>query len=138
MLRRFFSQAAKSGPKKITNRDALRMGMSEEMRRDDRIFLMGEEVGSFHGSYKVSKGMLAEFGPSRIIDTPITEAGFTGLGAGASYLGLIPVIEFMTWNFALQSIDHIVNSCAKTRYMSGGDVSGAIVFRGVNGPAASV
>ena len=108
------------------------------MRRDKNIFIIGEEVGQYQGAYKVTKGLLDKFGPERIVDTPITEAGFTGLAAGASLLGLHPVVEFMTMNFALQAIDHIVNSSAKLRYMSSGILSGAIVFRGLNGPAASV
>lgn len=122
----------------MTVRESLRLAMSEEMRRDERVFLIGEEVGQYQGAYKVSKGLLDEFGQRRVVDTPITEAGFTGLAVGASLMGLKPMVEYMTWNFALQAIDHIFNSCAKTRYMSGGDVSGSIVFRGLNGPAASV
>lgn len=112
--------------------------MSDEMRRDKNVFLMGEEVARYHGAYKVSKGMWEEFGDARVIDTPITEAGFTGIGVGAGMMGLRPIIEFMTWNFALQAIDHIVNSCAKTHYMSGGDITCPIVFRGINGVCASV
>jgi len=123
---------------KVTVRKALRMAMEEEMERDKNVILIGEEVGQYKGAYKISEGMLEKFGPERIIDTPITEAGFTGLAVGASLNGVVPIVEFMTWNFALQSIDHIVNSCAKIRYMSGGDLHGRIVFRGLNGPAASV
>jgi pyruvate dehydrogenase E1 component beta subunit len=99
---------------------------------------MGEEVAQYQGAYKISKGLLEKFGPERVIDTPISEMGFTGMGVGSSFLGLKPIIEFMTWNFALQSIDQIVNSCAKGKYMSGGDLNSSIVFRGLNGPAASV
>lgn len=108
------------------------------MRRDDRVFLMGEEVGQYNGAYKVSKGMYDEFGPSRVWDTPITEAGFTGIGVGAGLVGLRPIIEFMTWNFSMQAIDHIVNSCAKAHYMSNGDLTCPIVFRGINGVSAGV
>lgn len=122
----------------MTVRDALKTAMAEEMRKDQSVFLMGEEVGRYQGAYKVSKGLWDEFGDSRVIDTPITEAGFTGIGVGAGLAGLKPIIEFMTWNFAMQSIDHIVNSCAKTKYMSGGDLDCPIVFRGLNGPAAAV
>ena len=119
-------------------REALKIAMVEEMEKDERVFLMGEEVGSYQGAYKVSKGMLDIFGPERVIDTPITENGFTGMGCGAANVGLKPIIEFMTWNFALQSMSHILNSAAKTHYMSGGDVTTPVVFRGLNGPAASV
>lgn len=126
------------GTKTITCREALNLAMDQELARDDDVFLMGEEVGAYNGAYKVSKGLWDKWGDDRIIDTPITEAGFTGLGVGAGLGGLKPIIEFMTWNFALQSIDHIVNSCAKARYMSGGDLECPIVFRGLNGPAAAV
>ena len=112
--------------------------MSDEMRRDPNVFLMGEEVGQYQGAYKVSKGMLDEFGGERIIDTPITETGFTGIGVGAGLMGLRPIIEFMTWNFSMQSIDHIINSCAKAHYMSNGDLTCPIVFRGINGVSAGV
>ena len=112
--------------------------MVEEMKRDQKVFLIGEEVAQYHGAYKVSKGMIDIFGPDRVVDTPITENGFTGLAVGASNMGLRPICEFMTWNFALQSISHLSNSCAKTLYMSGGEISSPIVFRGLNGPAASV
>ena len=122
----------------ITVREALRDAMAEEMRRDDSVFLMGEEVGEYEGAYKVSQGMLAEFGPRRVVDTPITEAGFAGLGVGAAFMGLRPIVEFMTFNFAMQAMDQIVNSAAKTRYMSGGAVSCPIVFRGPNGAASRV
>ncbi len=123
---------------KLTVREALRDAMAEEMRRDDRVFVMGEEVAEYQGAYKVTQGLLAEFGPQRVIDTPITEYGFAGLGAGAAMGGLRPVIEFMTFNFALQAIDHIINSAAKTNYMSGGQMRCPIVFRGPNGAASRV
>ncbi len=119
-------------------RDALRDAMAEEMRRDGRVFLMGEEVGQYQGAYKVSRGLLEEFGPKRVVDTPITEHGFTGLGIGAAMAGLKPIVEFMTWNFAMQAIDQIINSAAKTLYMSGGQLKSSIVFRGPNGAAARV
>jgi len=119
-------------------RDALRDAMAEEMRRDDRVFVMGEEVAEYQGAYKVTQGLLEEFGPARVIDTPITEYGFAGLGAGAAMGGLKPVIEFMTFNFAMQAIDHIINSAAKTNYMSGGQMRCPIVFRGPNGAASRV
>ncbi|HEY1877980.1 MAG TPA: pyruvate dehydrogenase complex E1 component subunit beta, partial [Rhizomicrobium sp.] len=121
-----------------TVRDALRDAMAEEMRRDPDVFLMGEEVAEYQGAYKVSQGLLQEFGANRVIDTPITEHGFTGLGIGAAFDGLKPIVEFMTWNFAMQAMDQIINSAAKTRYMSGGQMSCPIVFRGPNGPAARV
>ena len=121
-----------------TIRDALRDAMAEEMRRDDRVFLMGEEVAEYQGAYKVSQGLLDEFGEQRVVDTPITEHGFAGVGVGAAYLGLRPIIEFMTFNFAMQAIDHIINSGAKALYMSGGQMSCPIVFRGPNGPASRV
>jgi pyruvate dehydrogenase E1 component beta subunit len=123
---------------KTTVRDALRDAMAEEMRRDERVFLMGEEVAQYQGAYKVSRDLLEEFGDRRVIDTPITEHGFTGLGVGAAMAGLRPIVEFMTFNFAMQAIDQIVNSAAKTRYMSGGAIDCAVVFRGPNGPAAQV
>src|SRR5947208_9056671 len=122
----------------ITVREALRDAIAEEMRRDDTVFLIGEEVGEYQGAYKVSQGLLQEFGPRRVIDTPITEQGFTGLGVGAGFAGLRPIVEFMTFNFAMQAIDQIINSAAKTRYMSGGQMSCPIVFRGPNGIAARV
>ncbi|HEY5346634.1 MAG TPA: pyruvate dehydrogenase complex E1 component subunit beta [Rhizomicrobium sp.] len=121
-----------------TVRDALRDAMAEEMRRDDTVFLMGEEVAEYQGAYKISQGLLEEFGARRVIDTPITEHGFAGLGVGAAFDGLKPIVEFMTWNFAMQAMDQIVNSAAKTRYMSGGQMTASIVFRGPNGPAARV
>lgn len=121
-----------------TVREALRDAMAEEMRLDENVFLMGEEVAQYQGAYKVSQGLLEEFGAKRVIDTPITEHGFTGLAVGAAFGGLKPIVEFMTWNFAMQAIDQIINSAAKTRYMSGGQMSCPIVFRGPNGPAARV
>jgi pyruvate dehydrogenase E1 component beta subunit len=121
-----------------TVREALRDGMSEEMRRDESVFLMGEEVAEYQGAYKISQGMLDEFGPKRVIDTPITEHGFTGIATGAAFGGLRPIVEFMTFNFAMQAIDHIINSAAKTRYMSGGQMGAPMVFRGTNGAAARV
>ncbi len=121
-----------------TVREALRDAMAEEMRADPDVFLMGEEVAEYQGAYKVSQGLLDEFGPRRVIDTPITEAGFTGIGVGAAFAGLRPIIEFMTFNFAMQAIDQLVNSAAKTHYMSGGQVACPIVFRGPNGAAARV
>ncbi|HKQ46002.1 MAG TPA: pyruvate dehydrogenase complex E1 component subunit beta [Rhizomicrobium sp.] len=121
-----------------TVRDALRDAMAEEMRRDDLVFLMGEEVAEYQGAYKISQGLLEEFGARRVIDTPITEHGFTGLGIGAAFDGLKPIVEFMTWNFAMQAMDQLINSAAKTRYMSGGQMSCPIVFRGPNGAAARV
>ncbi len=123
---------------KMTVREALREGMAEEMRRDKDVFLLGEEVAQYDGAYKVSQGMLKEFGPERIIDSPITEMGFAGLGVGAAFHGLKPIIEFMTMNFALQAIDHILNSAAKTLYMSGGKMGCPIVFRGPNGAPGKV
>ena len=119
-------------------REALRDAMAEEMRRDDDVFLMGEEVAQYQGAYKISQGLLDEFGAKRVIDTPITEQGFAGLGVGAAMAGLRPIVEFMTFNFAMQAIDQIVNSAAKTLYMSGGQIGCPIVFRGPNGAAARV
>ena len=124
--------------KQQTVREALRDGMSEEMRRDDTVFLMGEEVAEYQGAYKISQGMLDEFGAKRVIDTPITEHGFAGIATGASFGGLRPIVEFMTFNFAMQAIDHIINSAAKTLYMSGGQMGAPMVFRGPNGAAARV
>jgi pyruvate dehydrogenase E1 component beta subunit len=124
--------------KKLTVRKALCEAMSEEMRNDDKIFIMGEEVAEYNGAYKVTQGMLDEFGAKRVIDTPITEHGFTGLAVGAAFSGLKPIVEFMTFNFAMQAIDQIINSAAKTHYMSGGQVKCPIVFRGPNGAAARV
>ncbi len=123
---------------KTTIRDALRDAMAEEMRRDENVFLMGEEVAEYQGAYKVSRDLLQEFGAERVIDTPITEHGFAGLGVGASMAGLRPIVEFMTWNFAMQAIDQIINSAAKTHYMSGGQIRCPVVFRGPNGAAARV
>jgi pyruvate dehydrogenase E1 component beta subunit len=122
----------------LTLREALRDAMAEEMRREENVFVMGEEVAEYQGAYKVTQGLLDEFGPSRVIDTPITEYGFAGIGTGAAMAGLRPVIEFMTFNFAMQAIDHIINSAAKTNYMSGGQMGCPIVFRGPNGAAARV
>jgi pyruvate dehydrogenase E1 component beta subunit len=121
-----------------TVRDALRDAMAEEMRRDERVFVMGEEVAEYQGAYKVTQNLLQEFGAKRVVDTPITEYGFAGLGAGAAMGGLRPIVEFMTFNFAMQAIDHIINSAAKTNYMSGGQMRCPIVFRGPNGAAARV
>jgi pyruvate dehydrogenase E1 component beta subunit len=121
-----------------TVREALRDGMAEEMRRDPRVFVMGEEVAEYQGAYKVTQGLLDEFGPKRVIDTPITEYGFAGIGTGAAMGGLRPIVEFMTFNFAMQAIDHIINSAAKTNYMSGGQMRCPIVFRGPNGAASRV
>ncbi|MDZ4381516.1 MAG: pyruvate dehydrogenase complex E1 component subunit beta [Parvibaculum sp.] len=121
-----------------TVREALRDAMAEEMRRDERVFVMGEEVAQYEGAYKVTQGLLAEFGDRRVVDTPITEHGFAGLGVGAAMAGLRPIVEFMTFNFAMQAMDQIINSAAKTRYMSGGQMSCPIVFRGPNGPASRV
>ena len=123
---------------RMTVRDALRDAMAEEMRSDERVFVMGEEVAEYQGAYKVTQGLLEEFGDKRVIDTPITEYGFAGIGAGAAMAGLRPIVEFMTFNFAMQAIDHIINSAAKTNYMSGGQMRCPIVFRGPNGAAARV
>jgi pyruvate dehydrogenase E1 component beta subunit len=122
----------------MTVREALRDAMAEEMRRDPDIFVMGEEVAEYQGAYKVTQGLLQEFGARRVIDTPITEHGFAGLGVGAALAGLKPIVEFMTFNFAMQAMDQIINSAAKTRYMSGGQIGASLVFRGPNGPAARV
>ncbi len=122
----------------MTVREALRDAMAEEMRRDPNVLLLGEEVAEYQGAYKVSQGLLQEFGPRRVIDTPITEQGFAGLGIGAAFAGLRPIVEFMTFNFAMQAMDQLVNSAAKTRYMSGGQMSAPIVFRGPNGIASRV
>ncbi|MER2519416.1 MAG: pyruvate dehydrogenase complex E1 component subunit beta [Bdellovibrionales bacterium] len=123
---------------KQTVREALRDGMAEEMRRNANVFIMGEEVAQYQGAYKVSQGLLQEFGEKRVIDTPITEMGFAGLGVGAAFGGLVPIVEFMTMNFAMQAIDQIINSAAKTLYMSGGQMGCPIVFRGPNGAASRV
>jgi pyruvate dehydrogenase E1 component beta subunit len=122
----------------ITVRQALRDAMAEEMRRNDDVFVMGEEVAEYQGAYKVTEGLLDEFGDRRVVDTPITEHGFAGLGVGAAFAGVRPIVEFMTFNFAMQAIDQIINSAAKTNYMSGGQVRCPIVFRGPNGAAARV
>jgi pyruvate dehydrogenase E1 component beta subunit len=122
----------------VTIREALRDAMAEEMRRDDDVFVMGEEVAEYQGAYKVTQGLLQEFGARRVIDTPITEHGFAGIGVGAAMAGLKPIVEFMTFNFAMQAMDQIINSAAKTLYMSGGQMGCSIVFRGPNGAAARV
>jgi pyruvate dehydrogenase E1 component beta subunit len=122
----------------MTVREALRDAMAEEMRRDGAVFVMGEEVAEYQGAYKVTQGLLQEFGAQRVVDTPITEHGFAGLGVGAALAGLKPIVEFMTFNFAMQAMDQIINSAAKTRYMSGGQIGASIVFRGPNGAAARV
>lgn len=124
--------------KTLTVREALRDAMMEEMHRDSTVFLMGEEVGQYQGAYKVSQGLLDVFGPERVIDTPITEYGFAGLGVGSAFSGLKPIVEFMTFNFSMQAIDHIINSAAKTLYMSGGQLGCPIVFRAPNGAASRV
>ena len=124
--------------KQITVREALRLAMREEMLRDNNVFIMGEEVAEYNGAYKVTQGLLDEFGAKRVIDTPITEHGFTGLAIGAAFAGLRPIVEFMTFNFAMQAIDQIINSAAKTHYMSGGEIKCPIVFRGPNGAASRV
>jgi pyruvate dehydrogenase E1 component beta subunit len=129
---------ASSNMRQVTVREALRDAMAEEMRRDDRVFVMGEEVAQYQGAYKVTQGLLEEFGPRRVIDTPITEYGFAGIGTGAAMGGLRPIVEFMTFNFAMQAIDHVINSAAKTNYMSGGQMRCPIVFRGPNGAASRV
>ncbi|MBC7132332.1 MAG: pyruvate dehydrogenase complex E1 component subunit beta [Roseovarius sp.] len=123
---------------KMTVREALNAAMAEEMRRDETVFVMGEEVAEYQGAYKITQNLLEEFGAKRVIDTPITEQGFAGIGVGASWGGLRPIVEFMTWNFAMQAIDQIINSAAKTLYMSGGQMGSPIVFRGPNGAAARV
>ncbi|KMZ66092.1 Pyruvate dehydrogenase E1 component subunit beta [Zostera marina] len=124
--------------KEMTVRDALNSALDEEMSADSRVFMIGEEVGEYQGAYKISKGLLDKYGPDRVRDTPITEAGFAGIAVGAAYHGLRPVVEFMTFNFSMQAIDHIVNSAAKMNYMSAGEISVPIVFRGPNGAAAGV
>ena len=129
---------AGTGMKTMTVREALREAMAEEMRADPTVMLIGEEVGEYQGAYKISQGLLDEFGPKRVVDTPITEHGFTGIAVGASWGGLRPIVEFMTFNFAMQAIDHIINSAAKTNYMSGGQMGAPLVFRGSNGAAARV
>ncbi len=132
-------QPEASGPThRQTVREALRDAMAEEMRTDPTVFVMGEEVAEYQGAYKVTQGLLEEFGPKRVVDTPITEYGFAGLGTGAAMGGLKPIVEFMTFNFAMQAIDHIINSAAKTNYMSGGQMRCPMVFRGPNGAAHRV
>ena len=133
-----FDEDSFTEKKAFTVREALREAMATEMRADENVFLMGEEVAEYNGAYKVSQGLLDEFGPKRVIDTPITEHGFAGIGAGAAFSGLKPIVEFMTMNFAMQAIDHIINSAAKTLYMAGGQLGCPIVFRGPNGAAARV
>merc|ERR1712159_141634 len=123
---------------RMTVRDALNSALSEEMASDEKVFIMGEEVGDYQGAYKITKGLLQKFGAERVRDTPITEIGFTGLGVGAAFMGLKPIVEFMTFNFSMQAIDQIINSAAKTLYMSGGQMSCSIVFRGPNGAASRV
>lgn len=130
--------SSRSLNEKMTVRDSINSAMCDEIERDESVFLMGEEVAQYNGAYKVSKGMFDKYGGKRVWDTPITEAGFTGIGVGAGLYGLRPVIEFMTFNFALQAIDHIVNSTAKTHYMSGGDLTCPITFRGINGVCSAV
>jgi len=130
--------SSSSSGSEMTVRDALNSALAEEMRKDDKVFVMGEEVGEYQGAYKITRGLLQEFGADRVYDTPITEAGFTGLAVGAGFSGLKPVVEFMTFNFAMQAIDQIINSAAKTLYMSAGTISCPIVFRGPNGAAAGV
>ena len=131
-------EAPAGGIVELTVREALRDAIAEEMRRDGTVFLMGEEVAEYQGAYKVSQGLLEEFGPDRVKDTPITEHGFAGLGVGAAFGGLRPIVEFMTFNFGMQALDQIVNSAAKTLYMSGGQMGCPIVFRGPNGAASRV
>ncbi|XP_047971803.1 pyruvate dehydrogenase E1 component subunit beta-1, mitochondrial-like [Salvia hispanica] len=137
-LRVIASRALSSSAKTMTVRDALNSALDEEMSADPKVFVMGEEVGEYQGAYKITKGLLDKYGPERVLDTPITEAGFAGIGVGAAYYGLRPVIEFMTFNFSMQAIDHIINSAAKSNYMSAGQISVPIVFRGPNGAAAGV
>ncbi|GAA0148973.1 dehydrogenase [Lithospermum erythrorhizon] len=131
-------RAYSSSGKEMTVRDALNSAIDEEMSADPKVFVMGEEVGEYQGAYKITRGLLAKYGPERVIDTPITEAGFAGIGVGAAYHGLRPIIEFMTFNFSMQAIDHIINSAAKSNYMSSGQINVPIVFRGPNGAAAGV
>jgi pyruvate dehydrogenase E1 component beta subunit len=132
------SETIPTTPNKITVREALRDAMAEEMRRDPRVFLLGEEVAEYQGAYKVSQGLFEEFGAKRVVDSPITEHGFAGLGVGAAFAGLRPIVEFMTFNFGMQAMDQIINSAAKTLYMSGGQMGCPIVFRGPNGAANRV
>jgi len=135
---RYNSNANAGEGKMITVREALREALTEEMEMDEKVFLIGEEVGQYDGAYKVTKGLLKKFGEKRVIDSPISEMGFSGVGAGAAMAGLRPVVEFMTWNFAMQAIDQIINTAAKSRYMSAGLVECPVVFRGPNGPPTSV
>lgn len=137
-MTRAFSAAATTAPKEMTVRDALNSAMDEEMSRDTTVFLIGEEVGEYQGAYKISRGLFQKYGAERVVDTPITEMGFAGLAVGAAFAGLRPICEFMTWNFSMQAIDHVVNSAAKTFFMSGGKINVPIVFRGPNGAAAGV
>ena len=138
MIKNLTKCLTRSFAQKITNRQALNKALDEQLTRDPKVFIIGEEVAYYHGAYKITKGLIDKHGPKRLWDTPITEAGFTGLGCGAALMGLTPVVQFMTMNFSLQAIDHIINSSAKLHYMSGGELSGGIVFRGLNGPAAAV
>ncbi|XP_051152937.1 pyruvate dehydrogenase E1 component subunit beta-1, mitochondrial-like isoform X3 [Andrographis paniculata] len=131
-------RASSSSAREMTVRDALNSAMDEELSADPNVFIMGEEVGEYQGAYKITKGLLKKYGPERVLDTPITEAGFAGIGVGAAYHGLKPVVEFMTMNFSMQAIDHIINSAAKSYYMSAGQIQVPIVFRGPNGAAAGV
>ena len=132
------SRSLSTASAQMTVRDALNSALREEMQRDEDVFVMGEEVAQYQGAYKITKGLLDEFGTKRVIDTPITEAGFTGLATGAAYRKLRPVLEFMTFNFSMQAIDHVINSAAKMHYMSGAQIKVPIVFRGPNGAAAGV
>ncbi|KAI9177232.1 hypothetical protein LWI28_012652 [Acer negundo] len=134
----YASRSFSSAAKEMTVRDALNSALDEEMSADPTVFVMGEEVGEYQGAYKITKGLLEKYGPQRVFDTPITEAGFAGIGVGAAYHSLRPVVEFMTFNFSMQAIDHIINSAAKSNYMSAGQISVPIVFRGPNGAAAGV
>jgi len=136
--RRGLSLSASSQNKQLTNRDALNMALDEELARDDRVFIMGEEVAQYDGAYKVTRGLWKKYGDKRVIDTPITEMGFSGLAVGAAFHGLRPILEFMTFNFSMQAIDQVINSAAKTMYMSGGTINVPIVFRGPNGCAKGV
>ncbi|KAK9498397.1 hypothetical protein O3M35_003040 [Rhynocoris fuscipes] len=138
MLRRAFSTSKQLSSKTMTVRDALNTAMDEEMARDDKVILLGEEVANYDGAYKISRGLLKKYGEKRVIDTPITEMGFAGIAVGAAMAGLHPICEFMTFNFSMQAIDHVINSAAKTFYMSAGTVNVPIVFRGPNGAAAGV
>jgi pyruvate dehydrogenase E1 component beta subunit len=136
--RMFHTSVSAWAPKEITVRDALNSALDEELGRDPTVYIMGEEVGDYQGAYKITKGLVQKFGPERVIDTPITEAGFTGMAIGSAMAGCRPIVEFMTFNFSMQAIDHVINSAAKINYMSGGDIPCPIVFRGPNGPAAGV